>query len=147
MVLILDGLDGYLARFREETTAFGAFLDRDLDALGPMIGVLLAVQDARLPDWYILAGDSVLSFACGEWWRERRGLPLYPLPESTYRRNVAAVQSVFIALALLPVTVLPKSDMTAALVMIPVLAGFLRDWRIVDGHALRPCLLNNHGSR
>jgi CDP-diacylglycerol--glycerol-3-phosphate 3-phosphatidyltransferase len=136
-VLILDGLDGCLARFREETTAFGAFLDRDLDALGTLIGVLLAVQYARLPDWYILAGIAYYLFACGEWCRERRGLPIYPLPKSTYRRNVAAVQSVFIALALLPVTVLPKSDMTAALVMIPVLAGFLRDWRIVDGHALR----------
>jgi CDP-diacylglycerol---glycerol-3-phosphate 3-phosphatidyltransferase len=135
--LIMDGFDGYLARLRNETSAFGAFLDRDLDALGTLIGVLLAVHYARLPDWYILAGMAYYLFACGEWWREKRGLPLHPLPTSRYRRHVAVVQSVFIALALLPVSVLPKSDMTAALVMISVLAGFLRDWRIVAGYDLR----------
>ena len=135
--LIMDGFDGCLARFRKETSAFGTFLDRDLDALGTLIGVLLAVHYARLPDWFILAGILYYLFACGQWWREKRGLPLHPLPASRYRQYVAVVQSVFIALALLPVTILPKSDTTAALVMIPVLAGFLRDWRIVDGHDLR----------
>jgi CDP-diacylglycerol--glycerol-3-phosphate 3-phosphatidyltransferase len=135
--LIMDGFDGYLARLCKETSAFGAFLDRDLDALGTLIGVLLAVHYARLPVWYILAGMAYYLFACGEWWREKRGLPLHPLPTSRYRRHVAVIQSVFVALALLPVTVLPKSDMTAALIMIPVLAGFLRDWRIVAGYDLR----------
>jgi len=135
--LIMDGFDGYLARLRKETSAFGTFLDRDLDALVTLIGILLAVHYARLPDWYILSGMAYYLFACGEWWREKRGLPLHPLPASRYRRHVAVVQSVFIALALLPVTVLPKSDMTAALVMISVLAGFLRDWWIVAGYAHR----------
>ena len=120
--------------FRMETSAFGTFLDRDLDALGTLIGVLLAIHYARLPDWYILAGIAYYLFACEEWWREKRGRSLHPLPASRYRRHVAVVQSVFIALALLPVTVLPKSDITAALVMIPVLAGFLRDWWIVAGY-------------
>ena len=105
--LIMDGFDGYLARLRKETSAFGTFLDRDLDALGTLIGILLAVHYARLPDWYILSGMAYYLFACGEWWREKRGLPLHPLPASRYRRHVAVVQSVFIALALLPVTVLP----------------------------------------
>ena len=135
--LIMDGFDGYLARYRKETSAFGAFLDRDLDALGTLIGILLAVHYARLPDWFILAGIAYYLFACAEWWREKRGLVLHPLPASRYRQTVAVVQSVFIGLALLPVAVLPKSDMTAALVMIPALAGFLRDWRIVGGYDLR----------
>jgi len=135
--LIMDGFYGYLARYRNETSAFGTFLDRDMDALGTLIGVLLAVHYARLPDWYILAGIAYYFFAFGEWWREKRRLPLHALPASRYRRTVAVVQWVFIALALLPVTVLPKSDMMAALVMIPVMAGFLRDWRIVGGYDLR----------
>jgi CDP-diacylglycerol--glycerol-3-phosphate 3-phosphatidyltransferase len=134
----MDGVDGSLARIRKETSTFGTFLDRDLDALGTLIGVLLAVHYARLPDWFILAGMAYYLFSCAEWWREKRGLVLHPLPASRYRRYVAVVQSVFIALALLPVAVLPKSDMTAALVMIPVLAGFLLDWRIVGGYDLRP---------
>ncbi len=135
--LIMDGFDGYLARFRKETSAFGTFLDRDLDALATLIGILLAIRYARLPDWYILAGTAYYLFACGEWWREKQGLLLHPLPASRYRRYVAVFQSVFIVLSLLPVTVLSKSDMMAALVMILVLAGFLRDWLIIDRYSLR----------
>jgi len=135
--LIMDCFDGYLARSRKETSAFGTFLDNDLDALGTLIGVLLAVHYTQLPDWYILAGTAYYLFACGEWWREKRGLPLHPLPASRYRRYVAVIQSVFIAISLMPVRVLSKSDMTAALVMIPVLAGFLRDWLIIDRKGLR----------
>jgi CDP-diacylglycerol---glycerol-3-phosphate 3-phosphatidyltransferase len=135
--LILDGFDGYLARLRKETSAFGAFLDRDLDALGTLIGILLAIHYARLPEWFILAGMAYYLSALGEWRREKQGLPVHPLPASRYRRYVAAVQSLFIALALLPVTPLPKSGIAAALVMIPVLAGFLRDWLAVSGYDLR----------
>jgi CDP-diacylglycerol--glycerol-3-phosphate 3-phosphatidyltransferase len=135
--LILDCFDGYLARLRHETSAFGAFLDRDLDAMGTLIGVLLAIQYGRLPDWYIVAGMAYYLFSLGQWRREKKGLPLHPLRASGYRRYVAVVQSVFIALALLPATLLPKSAVTAALVMIPVLAGFIRDWLIVSGYDLR----------
>jgi CDP-diacylglycerol---glycerol-3-phosphate 3-phosphatidyltransferase len=135
--LILDGFDGYLARLRHETSAFGAFLDRDLDALGTLIGVLLAVQYGRLPDWFILAGMAYYLFALGQWRRKKRGLPLHPLRASGYRRHVAVVQSVFIALALLPMTIFPESGIVATLVMIPVLAGFLRDWLTVSGYDLR----------
>ena len=64
-------------------------------------------------------------------------LEQHPLPASRYRRYAAVLQSVFIALSLMPVRVLPKSDMTAALVLIPVLAGFLRDWLTFDRQGLR----------
>jgi CDP-diacylglycerol--glycerol-3-phosphate 3-phosphatidyltransferase len=135
--LILDGFDGCLARLREETSAFGAFLDRDLDALGTLIGVLLAIHYGRLPEWFVLAGMAYYLFALGEWWREKQGLPLHPLPASRYRRFAAVAQSLFIAVSLLPVTLLPKSGIAEAVVMIPVLAGFLRDWLVVAGYDLR----------
>lgn len=131
--LILDVVDGSLARLRRETSAFGAFLDRDLDAWGTLIGILLAVLYGRLPGWCIVAGMAYYLFAFGQWWRERRGLPLHPLPPSRYRRHVAAVQSLFIVVALLPPALLPEYGWAAALVMIPVLAGFMRDWLTVSG--------------
>jgi len=135
--LIMDGLDGFLARLRRETSAFGAFLDLDLDALGTLVGILVAVHYARLPDWYILAGIAYYLFSGGKWWRAERGLVLRPLPASRYRRLVAGAQSVFIAVALLPVTTLSISGTTAALVIVPVLAGFLRDWWVVAGYGIR----------
>ena len=131
--LIMDGFDGFLARLRRETSAFGAFLDRDLDAWGTLVGILLAILYGRLPGWCIVAGMAYYLFAFGQWWRERRGLPLHPLPASRYRRHVAAVQSLFIVLALLPLALLPEYGWAAALVMIPVLAGFMRDWLTVSG--------------
>lgn len=130
--MILDGYDGYLARLRNETTAFGAFLDRDLDALATLTAILLAVHYARLPSWFLIVGMAYYLFVLGEWWREKRGRPLHPLPESRQRRYAAVLQSVFIALSLLPDRITGESDFPAALVMIPVLAGFVRDWRIVS---------------
>lgn len=135
--LVLDAFDGRLARLRGETSAFGAFLDRDLDAMGTLIGVLLAIRCGRLPEWFVLAGMAYYLFSFGQWRREKQGLPLHPLPASRYRQHAAVVQSLFITLALLPVPLLQKSGLAAALVMVPVLAGFLRDWLIVSGYDLR----------
>ena len=135
--LIIDGFDGNLARFRKEVSAFGNFLDKDLDALGTLVSVLLAIHYARLPDWYILAGVAYYLFACGEWLRAKRGLSLHPLASSRYRRYVAVLQSVFIAFSLLPETILPQYDMMAVLIMTLVLSGFLWDWRTVCGYGFR----------
>ena len=132
--LILDGLDGYAARLRNETSSFGAFLDPDLDAMGTLIGTLIAIRYGRLPGWYVLAGMAYYVFVFGRWMRKRRGLPLCPLPDRNDRRLASVLQSVFISLALLPGLPLPMTGMPAALVMIPVLAGFIRDWRTVTGY-------------
>lgn len=131
--LLLDGLDGYVARRRGETSAFGAFLDRDFDGLGTLAGVLLIVRYGRVPSWYIVMGLAYYLFILAQWTRRRRGLLLLALPPSTYRRCAAGLQSAFIAFALLPVpqaaAILP---IFAVAVAVPVLAGFLRDWRSVS---------------
>lgn len=134
--LILDGFDGFVARLRKETSAFGAFLDLDLDAWGTLIGILLAIHAGGLPVWYIPAGIVYYLFAFGRWRREKRGLPLHPLPESRYRRSVAVIQWLLIVLALLPVTLPMEIGGAAAPIMTAMLAGFLRDWWIVTGYAL-----------
>ena len=135
--LIIDGLDGWIARRRGETTAFGVFLDRDFDALGTLIAILLAVHYSRLPDWYIAMGMVYYLFSFGQWLREKSGLPLYPLPASRYRRVISVLQSTFIAAALLPLPLFPTSSLPALLVSAPVLAGFIRDWRSVSGYDWR----------
>lgn len=131
--LILDGCDGFLARLRGETSAFGAFLDRDLDALGTLIAILLAVDYGRLPAWFVIAGMAYYVFNVGVWCIEKGGHPFNPLPESRQRRSASVLQSVFIVLSLLPGRIIGESDVPAVLVMIPILAGFVNDWRIVSG--------------
>jgi len=77
--------------------------------LGTLIGILLAVHYARLPDWYILSGMAYYLFACGNGGEKNAGCP-----STRCRRAVSTTcrgrPVVFIALALLPVTVLPKSE-------------------------------------
>ncbi|MEW6335681.1 MAG: CDP-alcohol phosphatidyltransferase family protein [Thermodesulfobacteriota bacterium] len=131
-VLILDVFDGFLARLRNETSLFGAFLDRDMDALATLTAILLAVHYGRLPPWFVVAGIAYYVFILGQWWRQKRGRPLNPLPESKGRKYAAALQSAFIWLSLFPGGTIGESDIPAALVMIPVLAGFVRDWRAVS---------------
>jgi len=132
--LLLDCLDGYVARLRNETSAFGEFLDRDFDALGTLIAVLLIIRYQRLPYWYVTIGATYYVFILAQWWRQKRGQPIYPLPPSKFRRYASALQSLFITAVLLPLPLIPEPSFIAVIFAIPVLAGFLRDWRFVAGY-------------
>jgi phosphatidylglycerophosphate synthase len=138
-VLMMDCLDGYVARLRSETSIFGEFLDRDFDALGTLIGVILAAHYAKVPDWYVIVGVAYYVFTFGGWLRKKIGRPLYPLPASRYRRYISVLQSVFIATAILPLPKFPEVKLLAILLMVLVLASFLRDWRFITGYH-RPAL-------
>ncbi len=131
--LLLDCFDGCLARRRSEISAFGAFLDRDLDGMGTLAGILLIISYERVPAWYILPGSAYYVFGVAQWMRQKLGQPLYPLPPSRFRRYASVLQSVFILLVLLPIPLFPGTGFAAALFAMPVVAGFLRDWRSVAG--------------
>ena len=133
-VLMMDCLDGYVARLRSETSIFGEFLDRDFDALGALISVMLAAHYAKVPDWYVIVGVAYYVFTFGGWLRRKIGRPLYPLPASRYRRYISVLQSVFIAAAILPLPVFPEVKLLAILLMVLVLASFLRDWWFITGY-------------
>jgi phosphatidylglycerophosphate synthase len=138
-VLMIDCLDGYVARLRSETSIFSEFLDRDFDALGTLIGVILAAHYAKVPDWYVIVGVAYYVFTSGGWLRKKTGRPLYPLPTSRYRRYISVLQSVFIATAILPLPRFPEVKLLAILLMVLILASFLRDWRLIIGYH-RPAL-------
>ena len=135
--LLLDCLDGTIARFRDEISAFGEFLDRDFDGLGTLVGILLIIRCNRVPYWYILPGLAYYVFIFARWLRQKLGYPLYPLPPSSFRRYASALQSIFIAAIMLPLPSFPESAFLAAGFAIPVVAGFLRDWRLVAGYDRR----------
>ena len=59
---------------------------------------------------------------------------MYDLPPSRVRRPLAGVQMVFITLALAPVLPVGTVGLLAAVVLVPSLAVFARDYLVVAGY-------------
>jgi phosphatidylglycerophosphate synthase len=55
-LLLADGADGWLARRRDRTSTFGAFFDKEADALFLLVLCAAAVTQGHVPVWVIGAG-------------------------------------------------------------------------------------------
>ncbi len=56
LILVLDGLDGWLARRRGLSSEFGAFFDKESDALFLLLLCGIAAFQGPLPSWVLGAG-------------------------------------------------------------------------------------------
>lgn len=131
-IALADLLDGWLARRLGRQTELGKRLDMASDAAGLLIASLVAVGLGRLPAAYLLVGIAYYPFIFGIWWRQQRGLALVALPARPYGRIIAGMQMGLVGLALLPLLHPFFTDIAAYLFMIPLLAGFIRDWLVVS---------------
>ncbi|WP_331234892.1 CDP-alcohol phosphatidyltransferase family protein [Natronorarus salvus] len=130
----LDAVDGALARATDRATVLGARLDTEIDALGVLLAVSLAVGYGQLPLPFLAIGFARYVFVVGSWFRRLRGLPVYDLPSRRIGRTLAGLQMAVLAVALLPVVSPSVATLLATLVAVPFLAGFLRDWLHHAGH-------------
>ena len=128
-----DSLDGYLARKYKQSTELGKELDTTLDALGLVIAPLLAVLYGKLYVSYLLVSVAYYLFQWGLWWRRRCNKPVHPLPPSRIRRLLAGYQMGLVATVLWPPLPAVLTRPVGVLFMLPMLAGFIRDWLIVSG--------------
>ncbi|GAA4786656.1 CDP-alcohol phosphatidyltransferase family protein [Streptomyces ziwulingensis] len=94
VALLLDGVDGRVARRTGTATAFGARFDMEVDAF--LILVLSVYVSVRLGPWVLLIGGMRYAFVAAA-----RLLPWLaaPLPPSTARKTVAALQGVLLLAA------------------------------------------------
>ncbi|MDN3025285.1 CDP-alcohol phosphatidyltransferase family protein [Streptomyces sp. S.PB5] len=94
VALILDGVDGKVARRTGTSTALGARFDMEVDAfLILVLSVYVAMQHGP---WVLLIGGMRYAFvAAARVWSWLNA----PLPPSTARKTVAALQGVFLLLA------------------------------------------------
>ncbi|MFE9169034.1 CDP-alcohol phosphatidyltransferase family protein [Streptomyces kebangsaanensis] len=94
VALILDGVDGKVARRTGTSTALGARFDMEVDAF--LILVLSVYVSTSLGPWVLLIGGMRYVFVAAA-----RVLPWLnaPLPPSTARKTVAALQGVCLLLA------------------------------------------------
>ena len=133
MASIADAFDGYAARRSDQVTEFGQWLDMEFDGLGLAIVTLLAVGYGQLPYWFLAVGFARYAFVFGLWWRERSGKPNYEIPASTHRRILAGMLMGMMTVVLWPIVPPAMSQVAAAVIGIPVLLGFLRDWLFASG--------------
>ncbi|MEV7095953.1 CDP-alcohol phosphatidyltransferase family protein [Amycolatopsis sp. NPDC051045] len=104
LALLLDGLDGQVARRTGTASEFGARFDMEVDAF---LILLLCIQVSRaLGLWVLAIGLMRYVFVAASWAMPWLTAPLYP---SMARKTVAAVQGVVLVVAvseLLPAAVL-----------------------------------------
>ena len=110
VALVLDGVDGWIARRTDTTSAFGARFDMEVDAFLIMV---LSVYVARESGWWVLAmGLARYAFVAAGWvlpWL--RG----PLPPRQWARVVSAIVGVVLTVA--AADILPDAVTTAMLLV------------------------------
>jgi phosphatidylglycerophosphate synthase len=128
--VILDGLDGWLARTSGKSSAFGARFDLEVDALLIMALAMLAWQHDKAGAWILLSGLlRYLFITSGLLWHWLR----QPLPPSLRRQTICVIQIVGLMVAVLPIVRPPVSTAVAAVSLAVLCYSFLVDtlwlWR------------------
>lgn len=123
-ILLLDGLDGRLARRLGTASRYGARFDMEVDALLVLVLAALTYQVGRAGAWVLAAGLlRYLFVAAGRVWPWMRR-PLFP---SRRRQAVLVVQVASLLTALAPPVGSPWSDALAGLGLTALVLSFARD--------------------
>jgi CDP-diacylglycerol--glycerol-3-phosphate 3-phosphatidyltransferase len=133
LAAILDGLDGYIARFTRHTSLLGSQIDIQLDALGLVLAPLLAIEQERIHPSYLLLSAAFYVYQLAISYRQHLQYPVYPVPENPLRRTLAGFQMGFVACALWPWLAKDLSRIAGIAFMLPVLFGFVLDWCVLCG--------------
>ena len=135
--VVLDRLDGIVARTVGEQTPLGTRLDMAFDTFGFVVGPLLAVLWGRLPVWYLSISAARYVYLAGIRWRRLRGRPVGERPDSSLGKYLAGLQMVFVTVALAPPVPTRVVVALAPVVLAPSLAVFARDYFVVSGRLPR----------
>ncbi len=111
VALLLDGVDGWLARRSGMQSRFGARFDMEVDAFFILILAALVWQFDKAGGWVLLSGAMRYGFVVlGCWlpWLNR------PLPPCRRRQTVCVIQTAILALCLTPPLTPPLSASLAA---------------------------------
>ncbi|HCW88604.1 MAG TPA: CDP-alcohol phosphatidyltransferase [Marinobacter sp.] len=124
LALLLDGVDGWVARATGTRTAFGARFDMELDALF-ILGLCVAVLALdKAGAWVLAVGLMRYLFVAAGWlwgWMDK------PLPESFRRKTVCVWQLVTLMVAILPITPALFANITLATALALLSYSFITD--------------------
>ena len=123
-VILLDGVDRWLARRQRLVSRFGARFDMEIDALLILALAILAWRHGKAGAWVVASGLLRYAFVAGSYaapWL--RGT----LPPSRGRQTICAVQIAALTLALVPAIEPPVSTLLAAAALVALSCSFLAD--------------------
>lgn len=114
LALLLDGIDGWLARRDGLESRFGARFDLEVDALFIFVMAVLVYQSGKAGGWVLLSGAMrygfvVLGYAL-PWLNQ-------PLPPRKRRQTVCVIQATVLVVCLTPLLVPPWTTVLAALAL------------------------------
>jgi phosphatidylglycerophosphate synthase len=128
VALVLDAVDGYVARRTGTVSALGARFDMEVDAF--LILVLSVFVASSVGAWVLAIGAMRYAFAAAAWaapWLRA------PLPPSFARKTVAALQGIILVVASAGVTPAPVATGLVGLALASLTWSFGRDigwlWR------------------
>lgn len=124
--LALDGVDGWLARRFDQSSAFGARFDMEVDAATIVVLAALAWQTEQAPAWVLALGLMRYAFVAAG---ARLAYLRADLPPSFRRKAVCVVQVAVLAALLAPVIVPPVSTALAAVALVALTYSFGVDVR------------------
>ncbi|MEN9897036.1 MAG: hypothetical protein RLZZ66_685 [Pseudomonadota bacterium] len=131
--VILDRVDGFVARRYKQTSLLGTQLDITFDALGLMIAPLMAISSGQIHWSYFLLSIAYYIYQAGLHYRKKQALPIYSSPENSLRRTLAGFQMGLITLVLWSIFTPSFTIIASIAFMLPVLFGFGVDWFINTG--------------
>jgi phosphatidylglycerophosphate synthase len=124
LALVLDGVDGALARRRGLSTAFGARFDMEIDAVTILVMTVLVWHFGKAGAWVLLGGllryGFVAAGAVRPWLRRS-------LPPSRRRQAACVVQIAALVACLVPLVPAPLAAGIAAAALATLVGSFAMD--------------------
>jgi phosphatidylglycerophosphate synthase len=130
VAVLLDGVDGWVARRTRTASAFGERFDMETDAALILVLAILGWQYGKAGPWVLLSGLLRYAFVAAGWlWPWMKA----PLASSLRGKIICVVQIVALIVAIAPAIVPPASAAIAAVALFALSYSFLVDtlslWR------------------
>jgi CDP-diacylglycerol---glycerol-3-phosphate 3-phosphatidyltransferase len=133
--VILDAVDGWVARATGSTTRLGERLETEVDALGLLTASALAVWTGRAPVIFIAAGVGYYLLQAAIGLRRAMGRPILPIAPRPGARTAAGCAMGFTVAILTPAFEAPALYPAAWAITVALAIGFVQDWLVVCGFA------------
>ncbi|MHC1785361.1 MAG: CDP-alcohol phosphatidyltransferase family protein [Anaerolineaceae bacterium] len=132
--ILIDGLDGIVARKTGKATSLGEFLDIEMDSITVLIGSIAVFIYGKAGFLILVVGAARYLFVGGLWLLKKLDKPVNSLRQKPIRRALAGLMMGFLAASILPVFYPLAIKVVSYFVILPFLINFLDDWFQVSGN-------------
>ena len=132
VAMVLDGVDGRVARRTSTATAFGARFDMELDSFLMLVLAALVWRSGRVGPWVLLLGLPRYLFVAAGWlWPWLRA----PLPETMRRKAGCVIQGAALLVCLGPIVPPDLASGVATVTLVLLASSFMVDivWLFGNG--------------